>query len=64
MLHDYMKNNRVAQFYQPEEKFVGIVDKTNNILCEFIFPEPDRSWTSWASGFIFSKEKVPLNMRC
>jgi len=64
MLHDYMKQNRLAQFYQPEGKAIGIIDKTNNIMCEFMFPEPDRSWSSWASGFVFNKEKVPLNMRC
>ena len=64
MLHDYLKQNRLAQFFIPEKTFRGVLDKTNNMLCEFSMPEPDRSWSSYATSWLWNKTEVGLDKRC
>ena len=56
MFHGYLKQTRMAQFFNKKNAFSGVKDLTNNLTCTFELSKPDRSWTGWASGMVFGKK--------
>ena len=56
MFHGYLKQTRMAQFFNKKNAFSGVKDLTNNLTCTFELAKPDRSWTGWASGMVFGKK--------
>jgi hypothetical protein len=46
------------QFFNDQTlDFCGVQDVTNTLQCNFILPQPDRSWATWWSAK--KKEKEP-----
>jgi len=52
MFHGYMKQTKVAQYFNYKGSKSGVIDKTNNLICEFKMEEPVRSWTGILGSFL------------